>query len=153
MWAMIPAASASPRTLIIVLNLSLESEIVMVSCFGSLDTSYAFITAVISADGQFHCFYELTSLEMVIRSLAQGSHYLLICSVGFSSLFGAHCTVLLYTYMAYVCHTYNPTHACWFSTWKGLKQQINTAFMTQFLWWSPVLWPDLEAGAANVLIQ
>lgn len=33
MWAMIPAASASPRTLIIVLNLSLENETVMVSCW------------------------------------------------------------------------------------------------------------------------
>lgn len=33
MWAMIPAASASPRTLIIVLNLSLENQTVMVSCW------------------------------------------------------------------------------------------------------------------------
>lgn len=60
MWAMIPAARASPRTLIIVLNLSLTNDMVMVSWVHA----YSFSTAVIKADCQFGCFYELTSSEV-----------------------------------------------------------------------------------------
>ena len=36
--------------------------------------AYAFITAVITSEGQFRRFCELTSLEMVVRSLAWGNN-------------------------------------------------------------------------------
>lgn len=87
MWAMIPAARASPRTLIIVLNLSLTNDMVMVSWVHA----YTFSTAVIKADCQLGCFYELTSLKFsyvawlgvpVVSELSALCCHTLICSWG-----------------------------------------------------------------------